>query len=536
MKPPINTRTGRPLREVIGVFAGPKQGKSTSWVTIADYEHRTGSKSRFFVIDTDGDAAERLLASRPHLDRVRVLRAANWEQFKMAAKMVRVDGVDADGDFADPAGEGDWIVVDLADRVWKFVQNYYCLAPETRVLTDDLRWVAVGELQLGDGLAAFDEHGTVGKRRKWRKGEVVSTGRIRRPCYMLTFDNGTEVVASDEHPWLVARGGSNTTWCTTAQLRVASGGRAGSRVIRLIEPWEEDNSRDAGYLAAAFDGEGFLTKREYANGWDWNLGFSQKENLMLAAVTDALKQKGIRFTEHVNTATGVCTVSIGHQADRLKFLGQFRPERLMPKFEIANGSTLMPLDELRLVKKEFIGDMEVVALGTSTHTFIAEGMATHNTRKVHQRDDEDEAEYLLHLRAQWEGTGKGQPKRSTTEGWDWGFVNGLYDATFLPLLLETNSHVFITTEQADYSPDLEQDKAKRMMFGKAGVKMTGQKSLPYQVSTILHIDTMAGKRVLTTIGDRDGVSGPRPYLDKANMDDFVQGYLLDPAPAGWQLS
>lgn len=270
MKPPVSQRTGKPAREVIGVFSGPKVGKSTAWKTIAEYEHKTDSEAKFYVIDTDGDAAERLLSSSPDLTNVTVYRASDWETFREASKDVRAK-----------AELGDWVVVDLADRVWKFVQNYYA-------------------------------------------------------------------------------------------------------------------------------------------------------------------------------------------------------------------------------------------------------------RKVFLSADEDESEYLLKLRADWEGEKKGKKPMSTIEGWDWGFVNNLYDSHFLPLILNTPAHVFVATEMADYSDDLEKDKVKRMMFGKIGVRMTGQKSLPYQVATILFLEITGGKRTITTVGDRDGVSGQRQYLDKVEMQDFVRTYLC--GPAAWTLT
>ena len=268
MKPPISARDNKPVREVIGIFGGPKLGKSSGWKSIAEYEHKTGSDAKFYVIDTDGDAAQRLLAGSPHLTNVETYRAWDWDTFKASSQLVRPK-----------AKEGDWIVIDLADRIWKFVQNYFA-------------------------------------------------------------------------------------------------------------------------------------------------------------------------------------------------------------------------------------------------------------EKVFLDDGEDEAEYLLSLRAKWQGDKTGAPK-AVAEGWDWGYINKLYDSQFLPLVMNTEAHVYIVTEMGDYSSDLEKDKTKRMIFGKVGAKMTGQKSLPYQVSTILFLDLVAGQRVLTTVGDRDGVNGPRQWLDQSPLKDFVSTYLMP--VAGWKL-
>jgi hypothetical protein len=59
--------------------------------------------------------------------------------------------------------------------------------------------------------------------------------------------------------------------------------------------WEEDGSRGGGYLADAFDGEGWLTQTEDEErgrgfGVTVRLGFAQRSNAMLAEVERFLKE------------------------------------------------------------------------------------------------------------------------------------------------------------------------------------------------------------------------------------------------------
>ena len=95
----------------------------------------------------------------------------------------------------------------------------YCVAPETRILTSDLRWVRADSIKAGDKLIGFDENPP--KRygqRKFKETLVEDVGEIERPCYEITFSNGTKVTCSEEHQWLAFTAGSRTVWKQTKDL------------------------------------------------------------------------------------------------------------------------------------------------------------------------------------------------------------------------------------------------------------------------------------------------------------------------------
>lgn len=256
----------------------------------------------------------------------------------------------------------------------KSLQDQYCVAPETKVLRKDLRWVRIDSLQAGDGIVAFDEE-RQGMRRMWQEATVEAVAPITRPCYRLTFDDGTTVVSSSEHRWLVQYG---VRWETTEQLSAA--GKRASNIVRLLDTWDTAVDRDAGYLAAAFDGEGWLGQRDPArgNGADVNLAMAQKDNEMLAEVCAALDRRSIGYT--VSTATDCHRLQISQRRDVLRFLGEMRPARLLPKLRLDRMGMMGPIRHVKLVKKEFIGEQTVIAMRTSTGTFLAEGLASHNCR------------------------------------------------------------------------------------------------------------------------------------------------------------
>ena len=79
-------------------------------------------------------------------------------------------------------------------------------------------------------------------------------------------------------------------------------------------------------------------------------------------------------------------VLAGGRASILRFLGTIRPERLLGKMDVSMiGSTGRHdrrqggFDHPHVVSKVFLGEQETVAFQTSTRTFVAEGLASHNS-------------------------------------------------------------------------------------------------------------------------------------------------------------
>lgn len=53
-----------------------------------------------------------------------------------------------------------------------------CLTPEARILTDDLRWIPLGTVEVGQKIAAFDEFAVEGKSRMTRLATVEKVGPV----------------------------------------------------------------------------------------------------------------------------------------------------------------------------------------------------------------------------------------------------------------------------------------------------------------------------------------------------------------------
>ena len=270
----------------------------------------------------------------------------------------------------------------------------YCLDPDTRVLGADLRWYRACVLGVGDEVLAFDEYAPAGKKsRQWRKATVTSTSTIQRPCYEIVMGDGTVMVASQEHLWLVESAGV-VCWRRTDQLQ----GRhptsrslryAPTQIIKALEPWDELRSYSAGYLAAAFDGEGSIHQGEKHHGTGHNarLTFAQRENEMAANVRAYLEQHGYTWSETKPKNSVKSFGLTGRRHEFLRFLGQIRPERLLAKFDPNKLGAFTAMRTVPVETIQPVGARRVTAMGTSTKTLIAEGFASHNSAPDGMHDD-----------------------------------------------------------------------------------------------------------------------------------------------------
>lgn len=244
----------------------------------------------------------------------------------------------------------------------------YCLAPGARVLRGDLRWVPVESLNVGDALIAFDTDPPSGrgKNRQLRTAEVTRTGRRTADAARLTFDDGTTITASLEHPFLVRRNrtGQNIEWRTTGEIVV------GDRLPRMFRTWSEDRTYWGGYIAAALDGEGSVKR----NGQQ--LSFAQRDNEMLEHYVGALEHDGVSYHRYA-TKGGVFAIRLDKRADVFQVLGTYRPRRLIGKLQV-DGTNMHAIED-RIVTAIDPCVSEVVTLSTSTETYFAEGFACHNS-------------------------------------------------------------------------------------------------------------------------------------------------------------
>jgi len=256
----------------------------------------------------------------------------------------------------------------------------YCVSPETRILTEDLRHVKADEVQIGDLLIGFDEHRPgKGQHRKLKTTVVEDVRDLWLPCYRLTLSDGTTVTCSSDHRWLVSTAGRRTLWKTTEELTSTD------RIFKITDVWESDEDYRTGYLAGIFDGEGSLN---LSNGHAV-VTYAQRSNAAFRKTQRFLNELGFKAdiasaTNGTNRDVNVVSVG-GGRAETMRFLGQVRPQRLLDNLDVDKLGSIGRHDRKRggfdhpsVVSKEFVGEQRVVSITTSSSTFVAEGLASHN--------------------------------------------------------------------------------------------------------------------------------------------------------------
>ena len=269
-----------------------------------------------------------------------------------------------------------------------------CLVPETRVLTEELDWVPVGDLQVGDRLIGFDEYGPGGKgnTRTYQPATVVETGRIVAETYTIKVGD-KEITCTGEHPWLIrkrettqyVRGSranlyspydnpsQRISWVRTRDLL------PGDKIISIGGTWEPDRTFEGGYLAGMIDGEGWNNQSYVA--------FCQNYGDVMDHTQEILRRKSIEFKIHPwGRGGGADILLTGGYRTAMKFHGTFKNVRVSKKFvqslygakaynNMHSGTTFEVVESVTPV-----GMNEVVTLETSTKTLIAEGLFSHNTK------------------------------------------------------------------------------------------------------------------------------------------------------------
>jgi hypothetical protein len=274
-------------------------------------------------------------------------------------------------------------------------QQGMCLAPDTRVLAADLRWVPIAEVAVGDELVATDENIGKGRgagTRRMRTSKVEKIWRTRRQSFRITFDDGRNVVCSAEHRWLSRKSQPQAEWRSISGAESASknGLRAlnvGDLVRSIVKPWGASTLDDA-WFGGMIDGEGSLDFQK-RSGVD--LAISQRAGAVLSRMIAHCSERNFA---HCLVADGerktklgkspVFAVSISNMPDVFRVVGQARPTRFIGA-RWWEGKRLPDNGWCKIAAIEPMGEMDLIDIQTSTGTFVAEGFVSHNSTYVAAR-------------------------------------------------------------------------------------------------------------------------------------------------------
>ena len=260
--------------------------------------------------------------------------------------------------------------------------GWYCLSPNTPILTADLRWRAAGDLNKGDAIAGFDSK-PAPNRRHWQNNFVEENSLRKVECAWVHFDDGPSILASMEHPWLCIRKGKSTKWVRTKHLLTyaKNHGVGLSRPKYITEPWKQETSFDAGWLAGFLDGEGHLAQDK-----SLQLALTQQASPEMDRAAAILTKLGFKYSIRAYDAQQPHMRQLllnGGKTAVLQLLGRVRPERLIRNLRWDDIGTIQHNEDTQhfsIAAVEPAGLQEVAAMATHTSTYVGDGFFHHNSK------------------------------------------------------------------------------------------------------------------------------------------------------------
>ena len=264
------------------------------------------------------------------------------------------------------------------------------LAPETRVLTRELLWKPLVDLQVGEVLWGFDPEPvrpfSTG-RGLYRRGQnrarrtkltVVEEIQVSSdPAFLLSTESGRDVVASQQQRFLGYSRESGLRWRTVKSLSRPYNGHPVPSLASWLAPWEPLEDFDAGWLSGMFDGEGHISLKQGTTK-SIVLGLSQRQGPVLERAKEVLRRERFSPTGFTGGGTNGDVTNLqlmGGLHEKLRALGLFRPQRLMDKLVKSHCDFEVWLRPDPIVTIRALGAADLLSICTSTGTFFAEGFA-----------------------------------------------------------------------------------------------------------------------------------------------------------------
>ena len=177
----------------------------------------------------------------------------------------------------------------------------YCVVGDTPILMADGTTKPIAKLSVGDRVYGTEFRG---RYRRYVPTDVLAHWETLKPAFLVTVEDGTELIASGDHRFLTERGWKHVTgteqganrrpFLTTNNSLIGVGG--------FPDPPVEDRDYRLGYLAGMIRGDGLLGSWTYATG--------TVHRFCLALVDD----EGLTRTRRFLSAEGVETSWSGYQA------------------------------------------------------------------------------------------------------------------------------------------------------------------------------------------------------------------------------
>lgn len=263
----------------------------------------------------------------------------------------------------------------------------YCMAPDTKILTQDFKWVRLDSLCIGDKLIGLDEELVGITGRHLRSSIVTEIKPINLPSVKVKTSQG-EMVVSSTHPILARfkravykKKGQGFNWVLAKDLT------SEYELAFACEPWDHNVTADYQWLGGILDGEGCLTKitkrkRDIGGTHNGILTVGQNKGLVFDKIANVLNSLDVSYNLIKNSQGNCFQFQLSTKWDSMKVLGLCPTVRLWDDREgLWNGAKIRGRysNHVDVESVEAIGNQDLIAIQTSTKTFIGNGFFQHNS-------------------------------------------------------------------------------------------------------------------------------------------------------------
>lgn len=270
-----------------------------------------------------------------------------------------------------------------------------CNPTEAPVLMADLSMKPIGDVRIGDEIIGFDKRqaaeGRSHGRHKLTPAWVLEVHKRRAPVVKITLEHGDVIRCTPDHKWYTKDRGSSREMYLPATLR--------SRLARICPAElptleDEEDLREAGWLAGFFDGEGTVSvckQNGFASsnsihifqGAGRNLPLCEKlERVLTKFGFDWVYTEDERKPNKDAPCYGYRTYTI-RQGDGIgvvqKFLHLIKPEKWRDRLIEGTYRSNFIKHREKVLSIEPDGEEEVFALTTTTGNYVVWGLASSNS-------------------------------------------------------------------------------------------------------------------------------------------------------------
>lgn len=269
-----------------------------------------------------------------------------------------------------------------------------CVDVSTPVLCDDLTWRPAGELKEGQGIIGFDDVPVKNKKsasRYLRLGKVMYNKIEDAECMGVELEDGEIIYCTPDHRWLIKNDSfASIEWRETQHLTNL---KNDTYLLRPFgKPWQQNKSYEAGFVSAAYDGEGNLDRVD-------GIQFVQVDNPLLDQTKQFLDKLEIKYKqgekssfsniEYKNKRQQCYNLRTYGTKNLFRFLGELRPPRLLKKLKnnlriksdekFGKLMRCNPEDYVKVKRVFNAGQRKIAVLSTDIETHFTGGFASHNT-------------------------------------------------------------------------------------------------------------------------------------------------------------